>query len=191
VARRARGDIATGTYHVTLRSAGPIELFRDDLDRTDFCHRLQKVVRAARWTCRAFCLMPTHYHLVLDVDENTLQPGMGRLNGGYAQNFNRRHGRWGHLCGDRYHAFPVQTDGHMLTLLRYLAHNPVVAGLCEKPTDWVWGSYRGCAELDAGFPFVSNQPLRAYFGSDRLQATRLLRSFVEDLPVGTVPREPF
>lgn len=190
MARRARGEIAAGTYHVTLRSAGPIALFRDDLDRTDFCKRLGAVTRRHAWSCRAFCLMPTHYHLVVDVADNALQRGMSALNGGYAQNFNRRHGRWGHLCGDRYHSFAVETDGHMLSLLRYLALNPVVAGLCEHPAEWPWGSYRGCAGLDAGFPFVADGPVRAYFGDDRLKATRLLRAFVEDLEPGTVPRDP-
>ena len=190
VARKRRGEIAAGTYHVTLKSAGPVAFYHDDFDRTDFCNRLEQVIRRCSWTCRAFCLMPTHYHLVLDVEENMLQGGMSLLNGGYAQNFNRRHGRWGHLCGDRYGSVAITSDGHMLAVLRYVARNPVKAGLCKEPGDWIWGSYRGCAELDDSFPFVDHSLMRSYFGDDRRKATRLLRAFVEDLEPGTVPGDP-
>jgi REP element-mobilizing transposase RayT len=156
-------------------------MFLDDYDRTFFCILLARTVRRHAWICRAFCLMTTHYHLLLDVQENALQPGMQRLNGPYAQRFNARHRRSGHLRGDRYHAIQVESDGHMLQLLRYIARNPVEAGLCEHPSDWPWSSYRGCAELDGGFAFVDSSPLRAYFGRDRRAATKLLRSFVGDV----------
>jgi len=188
MARPARGEIHAGTYHGTHRSAGPILMFRDDSDRMDFCIRVARVIDKQRWLCRAFCLMPTHYHLFLDVDENELQAGMQYLNGTYAQNFNRRHRRSGHLRGDRYFARPVESDGHMLQAFRYIARNPVAAGLCEQPQDWIWGSYRDCVELDSRFSFVTHEPIRAYFGSDRAKAIQLLRTFVEDLEPGSVPR---
>src|SRR5581483_5492032 len=110
VARRARGPVPEGTYHVTHRSAGPIPMFLDDVDRMDFCRRLARTIARFGWTCRSFCLMTTHYHLLLDVKLDLLQPGMHRLNGPYAQQFNARHGRSGHLRGDRYSATPVETD---------------------------------------------------------------------------------
>lgn len=101
VARQARGDLPEGTYHVTIRSAGPIPMFVDDADRNRFCRLLTARIRRNEWTCHAFCLMTTHYHLLLGVRANSLQPGMHRLNGQYAQGFNARHGRSGHLHGDR------------------------------------------------------------------------------------------
>ena len=155
-------------------------MFVDDSDRSEFCVRLARVIKKFRWTCSAFCLMTTHYHLVVDVEENALQPGMHGLNGPYAQEFNRRHARSGHLRGDRYHAFSVASEGHMLQLVRYLARNPVVAGLCDHPAAWRWGSYRGCVGLDAGFPFVTNEVVLDYFGGDSTNSIRTLRAFVED-----------
>ena len=165
---------------MTLRTAGPIEMFRDDTDRMDFCGRLARTIRRFGWTCRAFCLMTTHYHLLLDVADNRLQPGMHRLNGQYAQEFNHRHGRSGHLHGDRYASELVQTDGHMLRAFRYIVRNPVRAGLCDNPADWLWSSYRGTAGLDGAFAFVDDRPIRAYFGRDAEDAIRVLRGFVED-----------
>jgi putative transposase len=179
MARQARGEIPTGTYHVTTRSAGPVDMFVNDFDRASFCSRLTRVIAKFGWTCRAFCLMTTHYHLILDVEANRLQPGMQSLNGPYAQGFNKMHGRTGHLHGDRYHAEPILSDGHMLGAFRYVARNPVRAGLCRNPTEWMWSSYRGHAGLDYAFAFVDHEPMRAYFGHDREVATRALRNFVE------------
>src|ERR1700742_2148055 len=98
----ARGVVEAGRYHVCSRSAGKIPYFRDDLDRTDFCNRLARVVRTFDWRLEAFCLMGTHHHLLVDVPDERLSAAMKWLNGTYAQQFNREHARWGHLCGDRF-----------------------------------------------------------------------------------------
>jgi len=193
MARRPRGEIYAGTYHVTTRSAGPIPMFLDDRDRRRFCELLAKTIRTHRWVCRAFCLMTTHYHLLVDVEDNALQPGMHSINGPYAQRFNARHGRSGHLRGDRYRAREVRSDGHMLYLVRYISLNPVKAGFCERPSEWRWGSYRGLAGLDAGFRFVQHARLRSLFGPDPGSAARLRGYVGEGVAVpsaGSVPRDP-
>jgi putative transposase len=179
MARRARGTLYAGIYHVTRRSAGPIEMFRDDFDRTDFCMRLERTIARFDWICHAFCLMTTHYHLLLEVAEDALQPGMRLLNGCYAQEFNRRWGRNGHLKGSPYGATRVETDEHLLSCVRYIARNPVEAGLCSHPAEWIWGSYRGCAGYDIGFGFVTNDFILSLFHESRTKAQRLLRIFVE------------
>jgi putative transposase len=180
MARRPRGKIEKGSYHVTMRTAGPIPMFKDDIDRIDFCNLVRRTITRRDWVCRSFCLMPTHYHLIVDVNEDTLQPGMHAINGQYALRFNRCHGRSGHLCGDRYSAVPILTVGHMVWAFRYVARNPVEAGLCSSPVDWRWNSYRGCVELEPGFDFVTNEPIYEYFGVDRASAIRAIRNFVEN-----------
>jgi putative transposase len=173
--RVARGVIEAGVYHVTTRSAGPIPMFVDDLDRTDFCNRLGRCVGKMGWRCRAFCLMTTHYHLLVEVDENRLQPGMHWLNGTYAQQFNRRHGRWGHLGGARYSATGVESERHLLRCFRYIALNPVIAAVRGQPQDWPWSSYRGTADYGRGFSFVNDNSIREFF-----RTAELLRTFVEE-----------
>jgi hypothetical protein len=126
--------------------------------------------------------MSTHYHLLLDVPEDGLKSGMRRLNGCYAKGFNQRHGRVGHLFGERYYSGLVESDGHMLHLLRYIARNPVEAGLVTRPSDWYWSSYRGCIGLDGDFPFVDSSPLRAYFSSVEERACELVRALVGEEP---------
>ena len=180
MARANRGNVPAGIYHVTRRSAGSIDMFRDDFDRTDFCRRLERAIKRFTWTCHAFVLMDTHYHLLLAVPSNTLQPGMHALNGPYAQAFNRRWGRTGHLRGSPYTLKPILDDGHLLSAVRYIARNPVRARLCAAAADWIWGSYRGCVvAAERRFGFVTDVLTLACLSDDRETARRFLRLIVE------------
>jgi REP element-mobilizing transposase RayT len=171
--------VEAGRYHVWTRSAGKIPIYRDDHDRTDFCNRIGRVVKKFDWRCEGFCLMTTHYHLLLDVHENALQPGMKWLNGTYAAQFNRRHGRWGHLCGCRYSMKPILTRRQLLRSFKYVMRNPVEAEMCEHPADWPWSSYRGTAGYDKPFGFVDDREILAYYGVQLEGARERLREYVE------------
>jgi hypothetical protein len=72
---------------------------------------------------------------------------MGRLNQLYAQWFNRRHDRVGHLFQERYWSQVIDTDARLSAAVRYIVDNPVRAGLCARPEDWRWSSARAAAGL--------------------------------------------
>lgn len=179
MARRARGTVHAGIYHVWRRTAGPVEMFRDDVDRTDFCNRLSNVVERFAWTTVAFVLMPTHFHLILDVEQDLLQPGMQRLFGCYAQQFNLRWGRSGHLRAGPFKLRALDNDADLASTARYVFRNPVKAGLCERPQDWYWSSYRGSAGYGPQFSFVDDSVLLGIFDENRERAVHLLRLFAE------------
>jgi putative transposase len=179
MARQPRGTIYAGVYHVWRRTAGPVEMFRDDDDRTLFCNGLARTVAKMDWRLIAFVLMPTHFHLIVDVDEDMLQPGMQRLFGCYAQQFNLRWARSGHLKAGPYKTRSILDEDNLVNCARYVARNPVRDGLCERPQDWVWSSYPGSAGYARPFPFVDDSMLLASFHEDRERARHLLRLFVE------------
>ncbi len=87
--------------------------------------------------------MTTHYHLVVDTELWRLSDGMHRLNGTYALAFNRRHGRSGHLFGERYAAWVPRTERHLRATIEYVRRNPVRAGLCSVAADWPWSAAEG------------------------------------------------
>lgn len=60
---------------------------------------------------------------------------MREVNGVYAQAFNRRHGRVGHVLQGRYTPALVDKDSYLLELSRYIALNPVRARLCPTAAD--------------------------------------------------------
>ena len=178
--RIPRGAVPAGIYHVNTRGAGPAPIFHDDDDRTMFCTLLVRTIVRMDWVCRAFVFMTTHYHLLIETPAESLQPGMRRLNGYYARAFNLRHGRSGHLFGERYHDVMVESDEHMLRVFRYITLNPVEAGLCGRPSDWYWGSYRDCVGLGNEFPFVDSSMFRDQFRTLRDSGVEHIRRFVGD-----------
>ena len=147
---------------------------------------IEFVVIEYEWVCTAYCLMTTHYHLVVETPKGDLQVGMHRLNGTYAQYFNRRHRRKGHLFGDRYFSRLIERDEHALEAPRYVDLNPVRAGLCASPAEWKWSSYRALVGLAPAPPWLAVKEALAVFGSyENLElAQRRYARFVADaLPI--------
>jgi REP-associated tyrosine transposase len=132
-----------GLYHVTARGAGQIEIFRDDDDRRTFLALLGKTALREEWACHAYCLMGNHYHLLVETLLERLSAGLQWLNTVYARGFNDRHGRWGHLFGERFSCWVVESDAHAEAASVYIIENPVRAGLCSDPKDWPWAGMRG------------------------------------------------
>ena len=130
MARLPRYVFADGWFHVTARGAGRIGIYRDDDDCRAFLGLLGFVVRKHDWRLHAFCLMTNHYHLVVEATVAQLSAGFQNLNGRYAQGFNGRHGRWGHLFGERFWSGQVEDEDGLVAVCRYVVENPVRAGPC-------------------------------------------------------------
>jgi REP-associated tyrosine transposase len=145
MARAHRFQPAGGTYHITTRGNRRQAIFYDDLDRELFLRQFQRVVRHRNWNHLAYCLMTNHFHLLIETPTESLSAGMHQLNGVYARKFNERHTLDGHLFDGRFRSVLVEGDEHFDEVLRYIAFNPVRAGLCEHPADWPWSSFRGIA----------------------------------------------
>lgn len=142
MARPLRRDLEDGIFHVTARGVNRDPIFRDDHDRVAFLRLLASAIERHAWLCHAFCLMGTHYHLLLETEREQLSRGLHRLNGVYAQLFNRRHSRTGHLFGSRFHAWTIRDEAHFAATCQYVLENPVRAGLCSTATEWPWSATR-------------------------------------------------
>ena len=180
MARRLRIQAHGATYHVTANATYGRRLFAENEDRRWFEYRLDDVVRRYEWSCMAHCLLGTHYHLLLTTPEANLAAGMQRLNGMHARAINDRHEQFGSLFRDRYHTQLVEGEGHFLGLVRYIALNPVRAGLCRDPADWRWSSYPAAIGWAAPQPFLDLGKVLEMFAKDPAAARLRLQSFVED-----------
>lgn len=138
VARALREQVAGGVYHVVARGVDRCDVYRDPDDRRLFLAIALHVFQRTEAVPRAYCLMTTHYHLVLETRQPNIAAVMQHLNGRYAQLFNERHGRSGHLFGARYWASVIETDEQFTNTCIYVIHNPVRAGLCDTWSDWPW-----------------------------------------------------
>jgi putative transposase len=138
MARQPRGLLGDGIFHVTARGVARSALFLDCADFGGFAALLASVVERFRWRCHAYCLMPNHYHLVVETPRVKLSRGMHRLNFLYAQSFNDRYDRVGHLFQNRFGARLIESSEYLDDACTYVRMNPVRAGLCRSADDWPW-----------------------------------------------------
>lgn len=175
--RPLRIDYAGGVYHVTARGNEKRVVFRDDADRFAYLDRLAECSRRYEFRVYAFCLMGNHVHLALERGPVKLSRIVLALHSAYAQRFNRRHARVGHLFQGRYKAYLVEKESYLLTLVRYIHLNPVKAGTVARPEIYRWSSdrfYRGLqapAWLDVGTLF-------SMLGTDRAQSAAAYRRYM-------------
>lgn len=145
--RPLRLEYPGAVWHVTSRGNERRDIFRDDQDRRLFLRLLARAVARHRWRLHAFVPMTNHHHLLVETPEPNLSRGMHEINGAYAQKFNRRHERIGHLLQGRFKGILVGKESHLLELVRYIVLNPVRAGLADDPAAWPWSSYCATARL--------------------------------------------
>lgn len=136
--RVPRSSLPDGYFHVYARGVPNCPLFVDDADRNTFVELFVRRERDHSWSCVALTLLSTHYHVVVEARRRELSAGMHVLNGQYAQVFNRRHGRFGHLFAERFAARLIESEDYLEDVCRYVLQNPVRAGLCDQPEDWPW-----------------------------------------------------
>lgn len=176
--RRPREFASGGIYHVYSRGSNRQAIFRFDSDRIDFLGCLERVVRKHELECFAYCLMPNHFHLVVETPDGRLSAAMKALNGRYALRFNRRHGRGAHLFKNRFGAIAQTTESQFLWAVRYAVRNPVEVGLCADPGEWPWSSYRASAGEVGPPAFLALARLLSYFGDMPEDAMNRYRTFV-------------
>lgn len=172
VPRQPRIELEGATYHVTQHGIDDRKIFRDDVDREKFFTLFEDEVRRSRWTCLAYSLMSTHYHLLIRLEKLTLSSGFQRLNGRYAQVFNRRHERRGHLFERRFRDVMVESDVHRCEATRYIHLNAIRANMCESPEEHVWSDYGSTIGVLPEDPIVDPRIALELFG-DRLDVARV------------------
>ena len=165
MARARRIERAGGIYHVIARGNERKPVFHDETDREIYLRRLVDCRFRYQFRILAYCLMQNHIHLALQRGPIALSRVMPAIQSFYAQKFNLRHKRVGHLFQGRYKAFLVQEERYLFALLRYIHLNPVAAAIVERPESYRWSSdrfYRRGAgpawlDIDAVLPMLAAQ----------------------------------
>ena len=140
IARNAPGGLV---YHVLNRANGRLRLFKKDEDFLAF-QRVMLLAHQRTPICiLGWCLMSNHWHLVLwPKMDGELTAFMRTLTLTHAQRWKHAHDAvgHGHLYQGRFKSFAVQSDEHLLTVLRYVERNPVRPGMVARAQDWRWSS---------------------------------------------------
>ncbi len=184
--KRELPDVACAFVHVTTRGIGRAPIYFDEFDYVGWLCIFERAVQRFEWRCHAYCLMPNHFHLLIELTQPTLAIGMKHLNQSYAQRVNLRYDRTGHVFEAPYHATLVEDDEHFLTACRYVVRNPVRARLCAEAGEWPWSSFRATAGLSHRPPYLVVETARARFrrGVAGLEQYRAFVAMSPDQVVG-------
>jgi REP element-mobilizing transposase RayT len=137
--RRPRSSLPSyGVFHLSTRGVDRCSIVLDDFDRRRWVWLRQDAARRFELITYAYCLMTNHYHWVVEASLEQVSRAAHRLNGIYAQGFNLRYARTGHLFGQRPDLRRIEDDEYLEDACDYVRANPVRAGLCARPADWPW-----------------------------------------------------
>lgn len=138
--RKPRCVLPGAVHHVTQRGVDRCVVFRSPEDRQVYLELIEENLIGARVRALAYCLMTNHVHWVVRPGtEESLAILFRRVHGRYAQYFNAKYRRIGHLWQNRFFACFVQ-DSKVDLVLRYTEQNPVRAGLVAYPQSYPWSS---------------------------------------------------
>ncbi len=146
MSRNARCILPQLPYHVTQRGTNRQTVFFSTADRKIYLSLFAAQQRDAGVRVLAYCLMSNHVHFVVIPERaDSLAVLFRRVHGAYAQAFNARRRRSGHLWQNRFYSCPL-SERHLWIALRYVEANPVRALLVGRAEQYRWSS--AAAHLD-------------------------------------------
>ena len=147
MARLPRFVIPGQPQHVIQRGNDRQAIFRVEQDYSFYLEKLQEAAEKHQCDIHAYVLMTNHVHLLITPHTET---GIGKtlqsIGRYYVQYFNHCYKRTGTLWEGRYKATLIDSEGYLLTCMRYIELNPVRANnMVNHPSEYPWSSYRSNA----------------------------------------------
>jgi len=181
MSRPLRIQYSDAWYHVMNRGRRREDIFADHQDYELFLMTLRESVEMWGLRIAAFCLMPNHYHLLVQTPEANLSRIMRHVNGVYTQRYNRRHKTDGQLFRGRYKSILVGGDSYLLELLRYIHRNPLRARIVEHLDEYTWSSHRGYLSSSKAWSWLHKSFLLSMFSRNIRKARRDYIDFVSQV----------
>jgi len=187
--RKPRVHFAGAFYHVIARGNKGAKVFKTDQDYKLYLRFLKEYKKRYPFLLYAYVLMPTHVHLLIEVQETPLSKIMQSLQFRYTRHYNLKYRTWGHLFQGRYKAILCEKDPYFLELSAYIHLNPVRGGLGEDPLDYPWSSYKAYA-TGAVDDLCDQRALLAQFSKNTSRARKEYVRFVKSR-IGQGKREEY
>jgi len=120
-----RVEYPDAAYHVTARGDNQRTIFRDDDDCLCLLGTIGEASERFGLVVHAYCLMPKHYHLLIQTPRANLSAAVGWMQTTYSIRFNHRHRRSGHVFQGRFKAHLIDPDAYAQQLIRHIHVDPV------------------------------------------------------------------
>ncbi len=141
--RAKRKFVAGLTYHVLNRANGRLRIFRKPDDFEAFERVLAEGIERVGMRLCGYCIMGNHWHMLLwPRQDGDVSEFMRWVTLTHTQRWHAAHGTAGigHVYQGRFKSFPVQSNEHYLTVLRYIVSNPLRAKMVKNSRDWEYCS---------------------------------------------------
>jgi len=178
MSRPLRIECSDAWYHVMNRGRRAEKIFLNKTDYTTFLELLME--SAEMWNVRiaAYCMLPNHYHVLLQTPDANLSRFMRHVDGVYTQRFNRCHHYDGQLFRGRYKSILIDADSYLLQLVRYIHRNPLQAGLVNKLGGYKWSSYKGYLSDSKKWNWLYKGFILSILIKDKRQQCRVYTQFM-------------
>jgi REP element-mobilizing transposase RayT len=154
------------------------EIFADDQDYSMFTDLLKETSEIWNTRIAAYCLMPNHYHMLIQTPDANISRSMRHLNGVYTQRYNSRHRCDGQLFRGRYKSILIGSDSYLLQVVRYIHRNPLQAGLVQNLDDYKWCSHRGYLSIAKKWDWLFKNYMLSLLSKNRKDWLRYYRRWV-------------
>lgn len=165
-------------YHVMNRGRHGEKIFATKEDFGSFIDLLEELAEVFHVKIVAYCLMPNHYHLLVQTPDANLSRSMRHLNGVYTQRYNKRHRCDGQLFRGRYKSIVVESDSYALDLVRYIHRNPLDAGLVDNLQKYQWSTHEIYLSDSKKFKWLHKDYILKLFSKSKPESIRLYKKFV-------------
>lgn len=193
MARLARAVFAGVPHLVTQRGNGGARTFFEEGDYRLYCDLLAEHAALTGVEIWSWVLMPNHVHLILvPPDEDAIRRTLAPVHRRYASQVHARLKRSGHFWKGRFGCVAMD-DAHLAAALRYIALNPLRAGIAAQPCAWRWSSVQVHLGHVADDGITAGARVRARYpdfaallaaGEDEALSKRLRRAETIGRPVG-------
>jgi len=188
--RQARLDAPGALHHIMVRGINKANIFADDEDKERFIERLGRNVEEGQCSVYAWAAMDNHAHVLFKSGKAGISAVMRKLLTWYAQYYNRRHKRTGHLFENRYKSILCEEDNYLIALVRYIHLNPVRAKIVKTIEELDSYPFSGHRTIigKVKHPWMDVDYVLSQFGGTRRKGLAEYRRFMrEGLGLGHRP----
>jgi REP element-mobilizing transposase RayT len=153
-------------------------IFIDKIDYDGFIELLKDTSEMWNLRIAAYCLMPNHYHLLVQTPDSNISRCMRHIDGVYTQRFNRHHQCDGPLFRGRYKSILIEAEYYLLQLVRYIHRNPLKSGLTDHLDRYKWSSHRGYISKAEKWNWLHKNHVLSMLSKTKYNRLKIYRQFV-------------
>jgi len=178
MARPLRIAYPDAWYHVMNRGRRGEDIFLGKQDYTMFRDLMKETSETWNIRIAAYCLMPNHYHMLVQTPDANISRSMRHLNGVYTQRFNIHHQYDGPIFRGRYKSILIDTDSYLLQVVRYIHRNPQRAGLVDSFEAYPWSSHRAYLSIAKKWEWLHKHYILSLLSKNRKDWLRQYKNWV-------------